>query len=118
MLRDRSLDSIFLNNFFKDRLLVFTKEQPRDEETYSHEYSFATGDWYPLKSEIDTYSLPSHVIVDLKNLFNMAEEYTCEVILKDSNPESKIRMQGLWNKIRHLAINIRAAARTLRLYTE
>lgn len=101
MRRDKSFDKIFLNNFFKDRLAVFTGEQP-EEETYLTFYDFATSDWYPLKKQIDTYPISKHLRDDLILLFDMAHDH--HFYVGDIGIDSKRKMRELWYKIQRLAV--------------
>lgn len=115
MTRDRSKDKIFLQNFFKDRLEVFTVNQPEDD-TYLFFYGCATDSWIPLKGEIDTYPISKRLREDLMLLFELASEhlhYVGEIEIKH-----KLKMREFWDKMRKLATKIRAAARYEGLYTE
>lgn len=116
MPRDRSLDSIFLHNFFKDRLEIFTLEQPKQDEMYLLLYDFATSDWYPLKNEIDTYPISKYLKDNLILLFEIAFEH--HFYVGDKAFESKRKMRELWEKIRCLAKTIRSSAKTDLLYQE
>lgn len=115
--RDKSLDRIFLNNFFKEHIEIFTREQPFYAEKFLFEYNFATNDWLPLKAEIDTYPILPSMKADLEILFRLAEDYYYYVIAADRSPAIKGKMSELWSKIRPLAINIRLSAKSHKLFS-
>lgn len=116
MQRDKSWDKIFLHNFFKDRLEVYTHEQPRSDTQYETMYFLATEDWLPLKKQLDTYQIPQPIKENLKALFELAQEHFFYV--GEEHFESKMKMSKLWERMRHIAINTRHLAKTHQLYSD
>lgn len=115
MARDKSWDKIFINNFFRDRLTVYTRDQP-SEEAYETYYWLATNDWRPMKQELDSYPIPQSIKNDLIILFDLA--YHHNYYVGDESVQSIKAMKELWEKMRRLAISIRASAKSYHLYTD
>lgn len=117
MPRNKSLDSIFLRNFFKENIYFFTLEQPATVEIYLFGHGCATSRWIPLKSEIDDYTqLSSNIKNDLNKLFELAHIYT--YFACDDKPFRSASMAQKWAEIRQLATSIYFSAQSAGLLKE
>lgn len=118
MARYEFYDGVFLHNFFKEHLLFFTQGQPTNQQ-YWDLYGDVTLEWYPLKSELDTYyQIPIGIKKELIKLFDLAEQYVKYAIADVNDIEINRKMKELWHQMHYLAISIRTAAKTAKLYTD
>lgn len=115
-MRNKYDDSIFLRNFFKDRIGFFTGDQPAVPDAYIYGYNLATQNWYPLKSEIDTYPISFHVKNNLIKLFELGEIYFYYACSHE--PWRSTIMSQRWNEIRQIARVIYNETKLAGLFTE
>lgn len=105
MSRDKSLDVIFLRNFFDNSVGFFVKNRPYTEDEYLHGYAYASNAWIPLKEDLDSYPLSIFMKKDLNYLFELAENFFYYVNSSDYTYQSAFLNQK-WEEIRHLARKI------------
>lgn len=117
MTRDKSLDGVFLHNFFKHRLEFFTKAQPANEQ-FLDQYYPASDEWLPLRDELDSYPIPFNVKRDLVSLFELAKKYYIYAIAAQHTSENFKNMREVWQNMRNLATSIQDIAKRNKLYTD
>ncbi len=119
MSRDKTLDGIFLRNFFKNSIAFFAGEQSNTENEFLHGYNLATNDWISLKAEIDTYPISTFLKEKLNDLFNLAEDYFFCIVGSDQPYQFTIIQSSnrtRWEEIRKSAKAIYAIAQGTNLF--
>lgn len=112
MTRDKTFDNIILKNFFRSSVNFFAQHQPFSEAEYLQSYGLASHAWLPLRADLDYLPIATSLKNDLKQLFELAENFFYYVNSVDHAYQSPF-MHQKWEEMRQVARRIELAGRYL-----
>lgn len=102
-------DKKFLNLFFHEYLLFFTREVPKVENDFKSGYDYIVSLWWGMRRNNELGFLKPNLLAKLDQLFEEAEAYFYRLVGSDDSYSTAIKQDSLkskWSEVQKIATSV------------